>query len=136
LSLLDDLGDAKVADLDSLFAVKEDVIELDVSVDHRPAVDVGQAVDDLLEDELRIRLLQLPFPLDQPQQVSASRILHDHEQVLAALEHFKQPDDVGVLDLLEEVDLLEDLPLGEVILHVGLLDGLYRHILPRQLMDP
>ena len=41
-----------------------------------------------------------------------------------------------MLDLLEEIDLLEHLSLAEVVLHVGLLDGLDGHLLPRQLVHP
>jgi hypothetical protein len=41
-----------------------------------------------------------------------------------------------VLDLLEEIDLLEHLSLAEVVLHVGLLDSLDGHLLPRQLVHP
>lgn len=41
-----------------------------------------------------------------------------------------------MLDLLEEIDLLENLSLAEVVLHVCLLDGLDGHLLPRQLVHP
>ena len=39
-----------------------------------------------------------------------------------------------MLDLLEEVDFLEHLPLAKVILHVVLLDGLNRNLLTRELV--
>lgn len=49
----------------------------------RPAVNVGETVCDLLEDELRVRFLQLALPLDEPQEVTTARVLHDHEEMLA-----------------------------------------------------
>lgn len=99
---------------------------------YRPTVDVGQAVRDLFEDEFAVTLLEAATLLDQPEQVSTSSVLHDHQQVLAALEDFQEANDVGVLDLLEEVHLLEDFALGEVVLHVTLLNRLDRNILASQ----
>ena len=132
LALLDYLRDSEVADFDALLAVQQYVVELDVSVYYRPTVDVGQAVRDLLEDEFAVTLLEAATLLDQPEQVSTSSVLHDHQQVLAALEDFQEANDVGVLDLLEEVHLLEDFALGEVVLHVTLLNRLDRNILASQ----
>ena len=40
-----------------------------------------------------------------------------------------------MFDLLEEVDLLKHLALGEVILHVRLLDGFDCNVLSSKLMD-
>ena len=54
--------------------------------------------------------------------------------MLAALKDLKKPNDVGMLDLLQQIDLLEHLPLREVILHVGLLDCLDGHILASELV--
>ena len=91
---------------------------------------MSEPVGNLLEDELRVRLLQLALPLDEPQQIPATGVFHHHEEMLARLEDLEEPDDVGVLDLLEEVDLLEHLALAEVVLHVCLLDGLDGDLLP------
>lgn len=44
--------------------------------------------------------------------------------MLLSLEGLVKPDDIGVADLLENVDLLHDLPLGGVFLEVILVDGL------------
>lgn len=134
LALLDDLRYAKVADLDTLLAIQKDIVELDVAMNHGAAVDVRQAVRNLLEDEFGIRLLELAFPLDESEEISSTSVLHDHEQVLAGLKDLQEPDDIGVLYLLEQVNFLEDLPLAEVILHVVLLDRLDGHLLSRQLV--
>ena len=40
-----------------------------------------------------------------------------------------------MLYLLQQIDLLKDLPFGEVILHVALLDGLNGHVLAGELVD-
>ena len=56
MAFLDDLGDAKVADFDTFLAVKQNVVQLDVSVDDGAAVNMGQSIDDLLEDELAVLL--------------------------------------------------------------------------------
>lgn len=83
LAFLDYLRDTEVAYLDALLAVEQDVIQFDVSVDDRPAMNVRQPVRDLLEDELGVRLLQLSLALDQSQEVAATSVLHDHEEMLA-----------------------------------------------------
>lgn len=79
--------------------------------------------------------MQSSFAFDKSKEITTTRILHDHEQMLAAFEDLKEADDVRVFDLLEEVDLLKHLALGEVILHVRLLDGFDCHVLSSKLMD-
>jgi len=135
LSLANDLRNTEVANLYSLLAVQEDVIQLYISVDDGPAMDVSQPVGDLFENELGIRFLQFSLALDQSQQVTTASILHHHQEMLARLEHFEQTDDIRVLDLLQEVDLLEHLPLAEVVLHVSLFDSLNSHLLASELMN-
>jgi hypothetical protein len=49
--------------------------------------------------------------------------------MLAAFKNFKQADDVGVLDLLEQINLLEDFSLTKFVFHVTLFDGLDGHLL-------
>ena len=94
MTFLNYFRDTEVADFYSLLAVEEDVVKLDVSVDHGPTVDVSQPISDLLEDELSIRLLELALPLYQSEEISTSSILHHHEQVFAGFEHFEQSDDI------------------------------------------
>jgi hypothetical protein len=45
--------------------------------------------------------LQSSFAFDEPEEVTATSVLHDHEQMLAAFEDFEEADDVRVLDLLQ-----------------------------------
>jgi len=43
--------------------------------------------------------------------------------MLRALEDFEKANDIGVSDLLEDVDFLHDFLLGVGVLHVALVDG-------------
>ena len=129
LALLDYLGDSEIAYFDAFLAVQQYIVELDVSVYDRAAVDMSQSVCDLLEDELAVALLETAPLLDQFKQISTASVLHDHQQVLAALKDFQEADDVRVLDLLEQIHLLEDFALGELILHVALLNCLNGDVL-------
>ena len=92
-------------------------------------MDMRQAICYLFENKLRVRLLQSPFAFNESKEVSATGVLHDHEQMLAAFEDFKETDDVRVFDLLQEVDLLKHFALREVVLHIRLLYGLNCHVL-------
>lgn len=97
---------------------------------------VSQTIGYLFENKLRIRLLQSSLAFDEPEEVTATSVLHDHEQMLAAFEDFEETDDVRVLDLLQEVDLLKHFTLREVILHIRFLNSLYCYVLSSELMYP
>ena len=56
--------------------------------------------------------------------------------MLAGLEDLKQPDHIRMLYLLQKVDLLEDLTLGEIVFHIAFLDGLDGDIFAGQLVNP
>lgn len=135
LSFLDNFADTKVAYFDALLAVKQNVVELDVSVDDRPAMDVCKPVQYLFENELAVGLFQRTSLLDQPQQITATSIFHHHQQMFLTFKNFKQPDHVAVFDLFQEVYFLEDLSLREFVLHVTLLNSLDCHLLSSQLVD-
>lgn len=92
-------------------------------------MDVSEPIGYLLEDELGVGLLQLALPLYKPEQIAASSVLHDHEQMLARLEYLEEPDHIRMLNFFEEVHLLEDFPLAKLVLHVVLFDGLDSHLL-------
>lgn len=94
LALLDDLGNSEVANLDSLLAVKQNVVKLDISMDNRSAVDVSKPIGNLFEYKLGIRLLQLGLSLDQSEQITTSSVLHDHQQMLTRLEHLQKPNNI------------------------------------------
>ena len=135
LSLLYDLGHTKIANLDSFLAIKENIVQLNISMNDRSAVNVCQSISDLLKDEFGIALLKLSFSFDQSEEVATTGIFHDHEQVLAALEDLEESDHVGVLYLFEQIHLLEDLSLAKVVLHVILLDRLDGNLFTCQLVN-
>jgi len=83
-----------------------------------------EAIDELLEHVLCAVFLQTASFADVVQKVSSWAHLKDKQNVLLSLEGLVKPDDIGVADLLENVDLLHDLPLGGVFLEVILVDGL------------
>lgn len=136
LSLLHDPGDAEVAYLDSIFAVEEDVVELDVPVEHRPAVAVAQAEDYLLQQASSVLFGQLLVLLHVLKQVTATSILSHHQEVLWALKAFEQPDYVRVPDLVQYRHLLAHFLLRKFILQVRLINSLYRYVFPCELMYP
>lgn len=135
LAFLYYLGHTEVADLNSLFAVEKDVIKLDVSVDHGSAMNMCQSIGDLLKYELRIRFLKSALTFDQPEEVTTTSVLHDHQQMLARFEDLEKPDHIRVLDLFQEIDLLKDFALGEIIFHVALFNGFDGDILSCELVD-
>ena len=121
--------DSEVTHLYRSFIIHKDIVKFDVSVQYASAMAVSQAMDYLLEDVLGLLFLQLLSLFDVLKQVTTSSVLHDHEEMLGRLKHFKQSNYVGVSDLLEDVNLLEDLLLREVILHVGLVNCLNCYLL-------
>ena len=102
---------------------------------YAPAVTVSNAVHHLLEHLLRSVFVEMLSLLDVLQEVASVSILHHEEEVLGTLEHFEEADDVGVPDLLEDVDLLHDLLLGVSVLHVGLVDRLDSDLSTSELVD-
>ena len=91
--------------------VHEDVVELDIPVQHTPTVAVRNAMDNLLEDSscsLFVKVLSL---FDKLQQVSPIGVFHHKQEVLGAFEHFKKPNDVRMADFAQNVHLLHHLLL-------------------------
>ena len=76
LVLRDQSTDSKVTDLDPFVLVHEDVVQLDVPVQHAAAVAVRDAVHDLLENPLRRVFVQVLSLLHELQQVAPVRVLH------------------------------------------------------------
>ena len=64
LMLLDDLGHSEITQFDSFLIVEQDIIQLDVSVQHASTVTMSQTIDDLFEDEFGLFLTEASLPLD------------------------------------------------------------------------
>lgn len=126
LSLLDDLADAKVAELDLALRVQEYVVEFDVAVQDALAVAVGEALDDLLEEALGDLFLESPPPADIVEQIATSANFYHEEDVLLGLEVLVESDDVLVARLLQHHHFLHHFPrlrlVGEELL-IDALDG-------------
>ena len=80
--LFDYLRDAEVTDLDAVLIIKQDVVQLDVPVEHRPAMTVAQPVEDLLEDVESFLFVQPLLLLDVVEEIARPGVLHHNEEVL------------------------------------------------------
>lgn len=95
---------------------------------------VFDCANNLCEDLSGIFLAQPLFLAYVVEHVAFLGVLHDQHKRLLRLEDFEEFDDTGMSDSLEDVDLLQNLPLGELISHVLLINGLHSHFLSSQLM--
>jgi len=89
----------------------------------------------LLKNEFSIRFLEFTLSLNQPQQITTTGIFHDHEEMLTGFKHLQKSDYVGVLDLFEQIDFLEDLSFAKIILHIVLLDRFNSNLFTCKFMD-
>ena len=116
--------DTEVCDLNVTVAIKQDVVQFDVSVDHPVVMEVGDALHDLLEYELGVFLAQLPALADVVKEIAARAELHDNQMVLISVEGLEELHDVGVPQHLEDTDLITHLFLTALVLHELHVDGL------------
>ncbi len=100
-----------------------------------PGMDVSQAVYYLSEHLLGLLLTKFAPLLDILQEVPAIGVFHHDVHMVFALEDFHQSNDVGVLDGLQDVHLAQNLLSRVLVLHAGLVDRLYGHLLSGQLVD-
>lgn len=77
LVLGDESTDPEVTNFDAPVRVHEDVVQLDVSVQHATTVAVGQTVHYLFENLLSRHFIQVLFTFDKLEQISSTSILHD-----------------------------------------------------------
>ena len=89
------MGDAsaetKIDHLHSFFGlIKQDILQLDVSVRHVSLVTVIDALHDLAPEEFGLELWHLPvwFHFEVPVQAASIHELHDQENLLVRLERF------------------------------------------------
>ena len=127
--LVEDARDAEVTELDRVVVHQEDVLRLDVAVDHTVAlVDVHQREAQLREplDDVRLRDLLPPLlvRLDPRVQVAARAERHHDAELVGRLvdERVVVRADVRVAQLLQQLRLLERrLPLALVARQLDLL---------------
>ena len=99
----------EVTEFDSTFAIKKDIVQLNISMQNRPAVTVGNPLRYLLENVLGLIFWQGVRLPHQMVQITASGILHNHHNMLFVLKNLEQPYNIGMPDFLENIDFLEHL---------------------------
>jgi len=123
------LRDSEIAELDAVVG-DEDVGSFEVAVQDAFVVHVEDGEGDLRGPVDHLRLFQFPAALqflllyDELVEVSAGAELHDDVEFLAFDDGLAVGDDVGVLEGLQEFDLIEDV-LGLLCVFVGQLHFLY-----------
>ena len=105
-------------------AIKQDVVKLNVSVDHSVVVQVGYAFHDLLEYEFGIFFAKLPALADVVKEVTSRAELHYYQMVLISVEGLEELHNVGVAQHLEDADLITHLLLTALVLHELHVNGL------------
>jgi len=131
---LDELADSKISNFYVAFAIEQDVVELDVSMENTLSVDVAKALNDLPEDHFCNIFVQL-FPLsDVVEEVTASAQLHRQQHVPLCLEGLVQFHDALVPEPQQYADLVHDLRFLFLISHEFLVDALQSDQLPGQLV--
>lgn len=125
-------GEAEVDDFGfALFggALKEEVFGFEVAVDDAELVEVADAVEYFLHDACAHGLGDAAFADDVFEELAARAQLHDDVQVALVVEGLVELDDVGMVDLSQSADLIDEQ------LHVDvdrvLVDGLHRELLAR-----
>mmetsp|Transcript_11163 Transcript_11163/g.32980 ORF Transcript_11163/g.32980 Transcript_11163/m.32980 type:complete len:480 (-) Transcript_11163:59-1498(-) len=113
----------------ALRRAEQDVVGLEVAVDHLLGVDVLHRAHDLLEDVPSLGLVELAFLLEDIAQLAAGGELHHNH--LPARPALHLAGDVDGVDHLHDVrvgaDVLVDVHLGIELLLVGLLLGVQLH---------
>jgi hypothetical protein len=86
-----DAANAKVAQFNPSRCINQNVIELNISVQDRPAMTVTNAINNLSKDCLGFILADRPALLHKRKQISAGCILHNDKYVCFCLKHLIQP---------------------------------------------
>mmetsp|Transcript_54295 Transcript_54295/g.152925 ORF Transcript_54295/g.152925 Transcript_54295/m.152925 type:complete len:333 (+) Transcript_54295:434-1432(+) len=117
----DQHGKPEVRELQALVVVGQDEVRgLEVPVAYALAVQVDHRAQDLLEEPRGDVLLQRPDPREGVEELAPGADLGGHVYVLLVLEGAVHAQDVGVVQLLQQLDLREQL----VAVYLGLGHGL------------
>ena len=71
-------------------------------------VEILNATDDLLEELASLGLLQFLLLDDVVEKLTSADKLHDQEELFRGLDDFKELDDIGVPDKLQNIDFSGD----------------------------
>ncbi|KAK3427852.1 hypothetical protein EUGRSUZ_F03995 [Eucalyptus grandis] len=125
----EDAADAEVGDLDLLPRVHEEVRGLDVAVDDFPAVEVGEAAQDLARQVAEVVLVADVDALQRP----AVHELQQHLDLAAVVVHVVALHHVRVVHVPQDLDLPADLAPHRLL--VVAVDHLQRVRPPRRPVD-
>lgn len=129
VELVGDGGEAEVGDLEVAVLVDEEVLGLEVAVEHAARVAEPDGGDELLEVAPRGVLLEPPLG-DAAEQLPAADELHHEVDLGLGGHHLEQPHDVGVADAAEDGDLPLDVRDEAVPHRLLLVEHLDRDRLP------
>ena len=135
LVFLNNSAHAEITNLNVAIFIQKDIVKLDVSVEHRPAMAVSYAKSNLLEYSSSLALIESPSLFNKLQEITTTSIFHHHEQVFWRLKDLKESDDVGMAHLLQDLHFLENFLLLIVIFHQGLVDRFDGNNLSCELVD-
>lgn len=108
VSRLVQVAESEVHDLQRPIVVDQQVLRLEVPVADAELVDVVDARDELLEVLAGLLFLQPLVLHDLVEELAAFHELHHQVQVLLGLDDLVDLHDVGVVQLLEDLDLATD----------------------------
>mmetsp|Transcript_33881 Transcript_33881/g.112083 ORF Transcript_33881/g.112083 Transcript_33881/m.112083 type:complete len:428 (+) Transcript_33881:132-1415(+) len=115
LPRLHDGREPKVCDADLKVVsdpLEKDVLRLEVAVRDAERVAKGDAAADLREDGAHLLLAEARLRVEHLEQVASVHVLHHHQDLGGRVQHLVKPDDVRVVEQLEEPDLArQPLPL-------------------------
>lgn len=126
--LANDSREAKVAQLHLgklRVGAEQNVLRLQVAMHDVAAVQMLERDKDLRDEELRDALVESANRQDHLEHV-ALELLHDDEDALGSLEHSLEVDDAGILEILEDRDLVFELSFL-LCREAKLVDDLDRH---------
>ena len=126
---------AEITKLDTTFSIHEYIIELDVTVQHTTTMTVAERVQYLFKNCLGALFVKTFSFLNILKKVAATRVLHDHQEVLFTLKDLEKADHTRVPYFLKNIDFLENFAPTVLIFDVYFIDALDGHILAGKLVN-
>jgi hypothetical protein len=117
LGLADYSTHSEVTYLDASLIIKENIVKLDISVQHTPTVAMSNTVYNLLKDSSCLWLIQALTLLYVLKKIPTSCVFHDHKKVARRLKYLKESDYVCMTNLLKDLNFLQHFLLLIVVLH-------------------
>ena len=119
---------AEVGHLEPQFAVQQNVLQFQVSMDQVRAVELGHGQQEVSEELARVVFAQRAFLVDELSQVSVGAVLHDQEDAVAVQNRLVQPNDVVVFESFHGQRLPDDLLVEHHVATGASAEGLHGHV--------